>query len=96
MYRDFLQIGQYDNEDEAKALLKYIKTKFLRAMVGIKKTTQCNYKDCFTFVPLQDFTANSDIDWSKPVADVDQQLYKKYGLSAEEIAFIEEKVKPME
>lgn len=92
----FLQIGQYDNEDEAKALLKYIKTKFLRAMVGIKKTTQCNYKDCFTFVPLQDFTANSDIDWSKPVADVDQQLYKKYGLSAEEIAFIEEKVKPME
>lgn len=92
----FLQVGQFDNEDEAKNLLKYIKTKFFRAMVGVKKTAVFNYKDCFTFVPLQDFTANSDIDWSKPVADVDQQLYKKYGLSAEEIAFIEEKVKPME
>lgn len=92
----FLQIGQFDSEDEAKNLLKYIKTKFFRALVGIKKNTQHNTQDVFTFVPLQDFTANSDIDWSKPVADVDQQLYKKYGLSAEEIAFIEEKVKPME
>lgn len=92
----FLQIGQFDNEDEAKNLLKYIKTKFFRALVGIKKNTQHNTQDVFAFVPLQDFTANSDINWSKPVADVDQQLYKKYGLSAEEIAFIEEKVKPME
>lgn len=92
----FLQIGKYDNKDEAEALLKYVKTKFFRVLVGIKKLTQNNAQDVFTFVPLQDFTSSSDIDWSKPVADVDQQLYKKYGLSAEEIAFIEEKVKPME
>ena len=47
-------------------------------------------------VPLQDFTTNSDIDWSQSVADIDQQLYKKYGLSESEIAFIEEKVQAME
>ena len=46
-------------------------------------------------VPLQDFTTNSDIDWSQPIADIDQQLYKKYGLSESEIAFIEEKVQAM-
>ena len=46
--------------------------------------------------PLQDFTASSDIDWSKPIPEIDQQLYAKYGLDSEEIAFIEAKVKPME
>lgn len=47
-------------------------------------------------VPLQDFTPNSDINWNKPIADIDRQLYKKYNLSEEEIAFIESKVKAME
>ena len=46
--------------------------------------------------PLQDFTSASDIDWSKPIPEIDQQLYAKYGLDPEEIAFIEAKVKPME
>ena len=50
----------------------------------------------FRFVPLQDFTSQSDIDWSKTVADIDQQLYKKYNLSDEEIKFIEQMIKPME
>ncbi len=44
----------------------------------------------------QDFTENSDIDWSKTISEIDQQLYKKYGLSKEEIDFIEEKVQAME
>jgi hypothetical protein len=65
-------------------------------MVGIKKVAVFNYKDAFTFVPLQDFTKNSDIDWSKSISEIDQQLYKKYNLSEEEIKFIEEKVAPME
>ena len=47
-------------------------------------------------IPCQDFTENSDIDWSKSVHEIDLQLYKKYGLSDEEIAFIESKVKPMD
>ena len=92
----FLQIGVFDNCTEAENLLKYVKTKYFRTMVGIKKTAVFNYKECFTFVPLQDFTAASDIDWSRSVAEIDRQLYAKYGLSAEEGAFIEEKIKPME
>lgn len=44
---------------------------------------------------MQDFTENSDIDWSKSVEEIDQQLYRKYGLSDEEIAFIESMIKPM-
>lgn len=46
--------------------------------------------------PLQDFTENSDIDWSKPVSEIDQQLYAKYGLTQEEIDFIETHVKEMD
>lgn len=92
----FLQVGQFDNSVEAENLLKYVKTKFFRAMVGVKKTAVFNYKDAFSFVPVQDFTEESDIDWSKSIEEVDKQLYKKYNLSDKEIAFIEEKVRPME
>lgn len=49
----------------------------------------------FRFVPIQDFTEGSDIDWSKSVAEIDAQLYAKYNLSDEEIAFIESMIKPM-
>ena len=64
-------------------------------MLGILKATQDNKKETWRFVPLQDFTAASDIDWTLSVAEIDQQLYRKYGLEAEEIAFIEEKVRAM-
>ena len=59
------------------------------------KVTQDNSKDIWRYVPLQNFTSESDIDWSKSIADIDKQLYAKYGLTAEEIAFIESKVKSM-
>ena len=91
----FISIGTFNNLIEAENLLKYIKSKFLRALLGVKKATQHNPKDTWEFVPLQDFTENSDIDWSKSVAEIDQQLYKKYNLSEEEIAFIESMIKPM-
>ena len=52
-------------------------------------------KPIWANIPLQDFTANSDIDWSKSIAEIDQQLYVKYGLSEEEVAFIEKMIKPM-
>ena len=45
---------------------------------------------------LQNFTANSDIDWSKSVAEIDRQLYAKYGLSEDEVAFVEKMIKEME
>ena len=53
-------------------------------------------KNKFTFVLMQDFTAGGDIDWSKPISEIDAQLYAKYGLSPAEIAFIESMIKPME
>ena len=92
----FLSIGSFDTYLEAEAALKYVKTKFSRALLGILKITQANTREKWMKVPLQDFTTNSDIDWSQSVADIDQQLYKKYGLSESEIAFIEEKVQAME
>ena len=92
----FLSIGGFDTKNEADACLQYIKTKFARAMLGVLKITQATTRDKWAKVPLQDFTSNSDIDWSQSIADIDQQLYKKYGLSEEEIQFIESKVKEME
>ena len=92
----FISFGAFDNREEAENLLKYIKTKFARTMLGTLKITQSNKKDTWRNVPLQNFTSNSDIDWSQSIAQIDQQLYKKYGLSEKEIAFIEEKVRAME
>ena len=92
----YISVGETDSLQQAEAVLKYIKSKFARCMLGILKVTQDNTKKVWEFVPLQDFTENSDIDWSKSVAEIDRQLYKKYDLSEEEIAFIESKIKPME
>lgn len=94
--RSFIGIGAFDTEYEAQALLKYIKSKFVRTMLGMLKVTQDNTTDKWAKVPMQDFTPNSDIDWSKSIFQIDQQLYKKYNLSEKEIEFIESKVKKME
>ncbi len=91
----FISIGKFDTITEAKALEKYIKTKFLRAMLSVLKVTQNGNRGVWKMIPLQDFSPSSDIDWSQSIADIDQQLYAKYGLSAEEIAFIESHVKEM-
>ena len=92
----FISFGAFDNREEAENLLKYIKTKFARTMLGTIKITQSNKKDTWRNVPLQNFTNNSDIDWSQSIAQIDKQLYKKYGLDEREIKFIEEKVREME
>lgn len=92
----FISFGSFETQIEAEALLKYIKTKFARAMLGVLKITQDNTRDKWAKVPLQDFTSSSDIDWSQSVAEIDAQLYKKYGLSQEEIDFIESKVREMD
>ena len=93
--RSFIGIGSFDTETEAKAALSYIKTKFARAMLSILKVTQMCNKDVWAYVPIQDFTPDSDIDWSKSIPEIDQQLYAKYGLDEKEIAFIESHVKEM-
>lgn len=93
--RSFIGIGAFEKEEEANAALKYIKTKFARTMLSFLKATQMNNKDVWACVPLQDFTKTSDIDWSKSVHEIDLQLYKKYGLTDDEINFIETHVKEM-
>jgi hypothetical protein len=92
----FITIGSFETEAEAQACLKYIKSKFARTMLGLLKITQDNPTKVWKYVPLQDFTSASDIDWFKPVPQIDEQLYAKYGLDSDEIAFIEAKVKSME
>lgn len=92
----FLTIGSFDAKDEANAALKYIRTKFARALLGVLKITQDNTSEKWKYVPLQNFTTASDIDWSKRISEIDQQLYKKYGLDESEIEFIESHVKEME
>ena len=91
-----IPIGCFDNKTEALNLQKYLKTIFVRFMISILKVSQNVYQNVYQFVPLQDFTDKSDIDWSKSVAEIDKQLYKKYNLTQEEIDFIEKTVKPME
>ncbi|OLT30932.1 restriction endonuclease [Kytococcus sp. CUA-901] len=91
----FITIGSFTEEAGAEACLAYVKTKFARTMLGVLKITQHNPAKTWKHVPLQDFTSKSDIDWSQPIPEIDRQLYAKYGLDDDEIAFIEEKVKPM-
>lgn len=91
----FLSIGRFSTKSEAEYALSYIKSKFSRFMLGILKATQAVTPDKWKYVPLQDFTSSSDIDWTKSISEIDKQLYKKYRLSAEEINFIETHVKEM-
>lgn len=92
----FLSIGSFNTEYEVNVACKYIKTKFVRALLGILKTTQDITPEKWKYVPMQNFTPNSDIDWSQTIQDIDRQLYAKYKLSQEEINFIENTVKEMQ
>ena len=78
-----------DSEEECINIDRYINTKFVKALLSILKATQHNPPPTWEYVPLQDFTNNSDIDWRGSLADIDKQLYKKYALEDELIDFIE-------
>ena len=92
----FISVGRFEDRQQAENCLKYIKSKYSRTLLGVLKITQDNPPEKWKYVPLQDFTSASDIDWSKSVADIDRQLYAKYGLNDEEISFIESHVKEMD
>ncbi len=94
----YIAIGANMELDQCSAqnLTKYFKTKFVRFMHGIAKASHDASRTTYRFVPVQDFTNNSDIDWSKSITEIDKQLYTKYGLSEEEISHIESMIKPME
>lgn len=91
----FMDIGGFDTNEEAQNALNYIIGKFARALLGVMKATQHITPKSFRYIPLQDFTSHSDIDWSKSIPEIDQQLYRKYGLDEKEISFIESHVKEM-
>lgn len=91
----YISIGTFDEEIEAINLLKYLKTKFCRALLFVLKVTQDNLPAVWRYIPKQNFTNKSDIDWSKSIREIDRQLYHKYDLSKEEIDFIENNVKEM-
>lgn len=81
--------------DTANNLSKYLKTKFVRMLIMLAKANQNGTRKTYRFVPLQSFTSDLDIDWSQSIAEINQQLYRKYELSEEEIMFIEKNVKEM-
>lgn len=82
----YLVFGPYLTRMEAENVISYIKTKFFHFLLGLKKITQDTTQAVYEFVPMQDF--------SKPWTD--KELYEKYGLTDEEIAFIESMIRPME
>lgn len=92
----YLILGAFIAYAQALNMESYIKTRFFRFLLLQALTSIHITKDSFQFVPMQDFTEKSDIDWSVPVAKIDKQLYKKYNLTQEEIDFIESMIKPME
>ena len=91
----YLVAGHFKTQSEARNLASYLRTRFVRFLVSLRKATQHATRDVYSFVPLQDFTSSSDIDWTKPISDIDQQLYDKYGI-ADYKYFIESMIKPME
>lgn len=92
----FLNGGQFSDKTEPRNFSKYFKTKFFRTLLGVKKSTQHCPPGVWQTIPVQNFTSNSDINWSKMIEEIDEQLYLKYRLTQDEINFIEENVLPME
>lgn len=82
----YLVMGSFNNKEQAINFESYIKTRFFRFLVLLKKNTQNAARGVYSFVPLQDFSH----PWT------DEMLYKKYNLSQEEIDFIESMIRPME
>lgn len=88
----FVQIGPFNTKDEADNCLKYMKTKFFRYLVGIQKHDQGASKTIYKYVPNQNFTEKSDINWNSEIESIDKQLFKKYLLNEDEINYINKKI----
>lgn len=82
----YIMNGPYKSEIEASNVITYIKTKFFHFLLGLKKITQHTTTNTYQFIPMQDFSKS----WT------DEKLYKKYGLTEVEIAFIESMIRPMD
>ncbi len=93
--QSYLVGNVFENEAGANNFTQYLKTKFLRYLMLQTITSQDLSSDKFMFVPIQDFTNASDIDWTAQLEEIDRQLYAKYSLDKEEIEIIENTVKSM-
>lgn len=82
----YIVLGTFDNLKSANNLISYVSTRFFRFMVSLMKNTQNAPKNVYSFVPIQDFSES----WT------DEKLYAKYGISEDEIAFIESMIRPMD
>lgn len=82
----YIYIGPFNSKNECENVISYIKTRFMRFLVMLRKVTQSTTREVYKFVPLQDFSH----PWT------DEMLYKKYNLDKDEIAFIESMIRPME
>lgn len=93
----YLVIGAELSLDEFSSnnLSVYLRTRFAKFMHSLAKISQHGTSKTYNFVPLQNFTSESDIDWNKSIEDIDNQLYIKYNLKKEEVEFIESMIKPM-
>ena len=94
-FETYLMVGPFETWNEVENAETYINTKFFHLLVAPLKISQHATQSVYRLVPLQDFTSKSDIDWSQSVTDIDRQLYAKYGLTEDEISFIESMIKPM-
>lgn len=90
----YLVIG-YDHElseEECNNIIKYIKTQFFRYLVSIKKKTQNGPKMVYQFVPMQNFSNKSDINWKESIECINNQLFRKYKLNEDEIKYINDNI----
>ncbi len=81
------------SEQEARNVQSYLKTRFFRFMVSLRKITQHAPRNTYLWVPQQDFSANSALDWHQSTAELEQALYDKYQLTEEERDHIAQMVK---
>lgn len=88
----FLMIGSFDTELERDNCNKYIHTDFFRTLLYFRRGSMKVTKSVFEYIPLQNFTSSSDIDWSKSIEDINHQLYIKYKFTKEDIDFINNNV----
>ena len=82
----YLVVGPFNTREQSENAIQYMRTRFFRFLVLLKKNTQNAPRSVYSFAPAQDF----DETWS------DKKLYKKYNLTQDEIAFIESMIRPME
>ena len=93
----YLVIGGDLNLDKCSCenIERYLKTKMVRYLISIAKANQNGTRVTYRFVPMQDFTNESDIDWSKSINEIDEKLFDKYELSIEEREHIKSSIKDM-